>query len=206
MTMAPSGLYSLAAWDPWQWWRRFAAARLFGNSIPGHTKKAPSVGFKLATDGIQFYVSPASHCQLGQDNVIHAPYHFRGCGTQAAFIIIYIIVVELLSFLGMVREAIVVVSKTFSFLVGNYAIHIQKKLGPILFREISFEIMYIRNCWSGLFAGFFWFSDLSRMSEDIDKHVLRKYEIVSKLGKGVLASSFYWICRSLTSFRLRRTE
>ncbi len=24
-----------------------------------------------------------------------------------------------------------------------------------------------------------------RMSEDIDKHVLRKYEIVSKLGKGV---------------------
>ena len=46
----------------------------------------------------------------------------------------------------MVREAIVVVSKTFSFLVGNYAIHIQKKLGPILFREISFEIMYIRNC------------------------------------------------------------
>ena len=29
------------------------------------------------------------------------------------------------------------------------------------------------------------------MSEDIDKHVLRKYEIVSKLGKGVLASSLY---------------
>ena len=27
------------------------------------------------------------------------------------------------------------------------------------------------------------------MSEEIDKHVLRKYEIVSKLGKGVSASS-----------------
>ena len=27
--------------------------------------------------------------------------------------------------------------------------------------------------------------DLEKMSEDIDKHVLRKYEICQKLGKGV---------------------
>ena len=40
-------------------WRRFTAAllpRLFGNSIPGHTTRAPPVGFELATSGIQFYV------------------------------------------------------------------------------------------------------------------------------------------------------
>ena len=38
--------------------RRFAAAllpRLLGNRIPGHTTRAPPVGFELATDGIQFY-------------------------------------------------------------------------------------------------------------------------------------------------------
>ena len=38
--------------------RSFAAAllsRLFGNRIPGHTTRAPPVGFELATDGIQFY-------------------------------------------------------------------------------------------------------------------------------------------------------
>ena len=40
-------------------WRRFAAAllpRLFGNSIPGYTTRAPQVGFELTTNGIQFYV------------------------------------------------------------------------------------------------------------------------------------------------------
>ena len=39
--------------------RRFAAAllpRLFGNNIPGHTTRAPPVGFELATNGIQLYV------------------------------------------------------------------------------------------------------------------------------------------------------
>ena len=38
--------------------RRFAAAllpRLFGNNVPGHTTRAPPVGFELATNGIQFY-------------------------------------------------------------------------------------------------------------------------------------------------------
>ena len=29
--------------------------RLFGNRIPGHTTRAPPVGFELATNGIQFY-------------------------------------------------------------------------------------------------------------------------------------------------------
>ena len=35
---------------------RFDAAlltRLFGNSIPGHTTRAPPVGFELVTKGIQ---------------------------------------------------------------------------------------------------------------------------------------------------------
>ena len=41
--------------------RRFAAALLprlglFGNSIPGHTTRAPPAGFELATDGLQFCV------------------------------------------------------------------------------------------------------------------------------------------------------
>ena len=39
--------------------RRFAAAllpRMFGNNVPGHTTRAPPVGFELATSGIQFYV------------------------------------------------------------------------------------------------------------------------------------------------------
>ena len=38
--------------------RRFAAAllpRLFRNSTPGHTTRAPPIGFELATNGIQFY-------------------------------------------------------------------------------------------------------------------------------------------------------
>ena len=38
--------------------RRFDAAllpRLFGNNVPGHTTRAPPVGFELATNGIQFY-------------------------------------------------------------------------------------------------------------------------------------------------------
>ena len=38
--------------------RRFAAAllpRLFGNNVPGHTTRAPPVGFELATNSIQFY-------------------------------------------------------------------------------------------------------------------------------------------------------
>ena len=30
--------------------------RLFGNSIPGHTTRAPSVGFELATNGVQLLV------------------------------------------------------------------------------------------------------------------------------------------------------
>ena len=48
--------------------RRFAAAllpRLFGNNVPGHTTRAPSVGFELATNGIQFYAIARGH--LGQD-------------------------------------------------------------------------------------------------------------------------------------------
>ena len=39
--------------------RRFAAAllpRLFWNGIPGHTTRAPQLGFELATNGIQFHV------------------------------------------------------------------------------------------------------------------------------------------------------
>jgi hypothetical protein len=32
------------------------------------------------------------------------------------------------------------------------------------------------------------------MSEDIDKRVLRKYEIREKLGKGVRGSAFYLAC------------
>ena len=39
-------------------WRRFAAAllpRLLGNNIPGHTTRAPPVGFEPGTNGIQFY-------------------------------------------------------------------------------------------------------------------------------------------------------
>ena len=38
--------------------RKFAAAllpRLFGNNVPGHTTRAPPVGFELATNGVQFY-------------------------------------------------------------------------------------------------------------------------------------------------------
>ena len=38
--------------------RKFAAAslpRLFGNKVPGHTTRAPPVGFKMATNDIQFY-------------------------------------------------------------------------------------------------------------------------------------------------------
>ena len=38
--------------------RRFAAAllpRLFGNNFPDHTTREPTVGFELATNGIQFY-------------------------------------------------------------------------------------------------------------------------------------------------------
>ena len=38
--------------------RLFAAAslpRLFGNNVPGHTTRAPPVGFELAINGIQFY-------------------------------------------------------------------------------------------------------------------------------------------------------
>ena len=38
---------------------RLAAAllpRLFANRIPGHTTRAPQVGFELATNSIQFYV------------------------------------------------------------------------------------------------------------------------------------------------------
>ena len=39
-------------------WRRFAVAllpRLFGVRIPGHTARAPPIGFELATNGIQLY-------------------------------------------------------------------------------------------------------------------------------------------------------
>ena len=38
--------------------RRFAAAllpRLFVSKVPGHTTRAPPVGFELATNGIQLY-------------------------------------------------------------------------------------------------------------------------------------------------------
>ena len=28
---------------------------LFGNKVPGHTTRAPTVGFELAANGIQFY-------------------------------------------------------------------------------------------------------------------------------------------------------
>ena len=43
--------------------RRFAAAlsfTMFGNHVPGHTTRAPPVGFELATNGIQFYDSIAN--------------------------------------------------------------------------------------------------------------------------------------------------
>ena len=33
------------------------------------------------------------------------------------------------------------------------------------------------------------------MSEEVDKHVLRKYEIVQKLGKGVRELAVEWACR-----------
>ena len=48
------------AMNPLKKKRRFAAALLprlsvFGNNIPGHTTRAPPVGFELATNGIQFF-------------------------------------------------------------------------------------------------------------------------------------------------------
>ena len=63
-----SELFKLSA----QLWpgRRFAGAALlprrFGNRSPGHTTRAPPVGFELATDGIQFYAFANS----GLDNTV----------------------------------------------------------------------------------------------------------------------------------------
>ena len=38
-------------------WRLAAALlpRLFWNNVPGHTTRAPQVGFEVVTNGIQFY-------------------------------------------------------------------------------------------------------------------------------------------------------
>ena len=35
--------------------RQSLLPRLSGNNVPGHTTRAPSVGFELTTNGIQFY-------------------------------------------------------------------------------------------------------------------------------------------------------
>ena len=58
---------------------RFAAAqlpRMFWNNVPGHTTRAPQVGFELATNGIQFYaianLDKTSLC-TSADAVGHCP-------------------------------------------------------------------------------------------------------------------------------------
>ena len=50
--------------------RRFAAAllpRLFGKIVPGHTTRAPPVGFEPGANGIQFY--DHGPLQLGEDGI-----------------------------------------------------------------------------------------------------------------------------------------
>ena len=52
--------------------RRFAAAllpRLFENNVPGHTTRAPPVGFELATNGIQFYAIVTSIANLDKTSL-----------------------------------------------------------------------------------------------------------------------------------------
>ena len=51
--------------------RRFAAAllpRLYGTKVPGHTTRAPPVGFELATNGIQLYAI-ANLDKTSEDNL-----------------------------------------------------------------------------------------------------------------------------------------
>ena len=65
---------------------RFAAAlwpRLFGNSIPGHTTRAPQVGLELATNVIQFYVI-ANLDKTSQWHVRQACYIPTCCGAGHA--------------------------------------------------------------------------------------------------------------------------